>query len=85
MNIFLIFPAILKIILLVYFFYKQYHKLPLQLILDPQGILPEDPKNLPGLLMHLDGDSLSEQNGSILTLWSDSSGSGRSSPPRQVA
>ena len=36
----------------------------------------EDPGNLPGLLVRLDASSLTEANGSVLSIWPDASGSG---------
>ena len=46
--------------------------------LSTRGILSkETPRNLPGLLLQLDASTLTEGNGSQITLWSDSSGNGR--------
>ena len=41
------------------------------------SVLGEIPQDLAGLSMHLDADSLQEQNGSILSSWADSSGNER--------
>ena len=48
----------------------------LELSINPSS-LGENPSNLAGLSMHLDASALPDQNGSILSVWSDSSGNER--------
>ena len=50
-----------------------------RMVINPVGaVAGERPRNLPGLLVQLDASSLSDANGSVLSSWPDSSGSGHS-------
>ena len=45
--------------------------------IDPVGVLSgENPQNLPGLILHLDGNQITDSNGTEITSWFDMSGSG---------
>ncbi|MBT7649351.1 MAG: DUF2341 domain-containing protein, partial [Opitutae bacterium] len=48
-----------------------------RMVIDPVGVISgENPQNLPGLILYLDGNQFSESNGTEITSWSDMSGSG---------